>query len=78
MSKSTVTFTNSFTDGTTRNLIIGPFSPSSISLSSIKQAVKDFNANPAAIVNIYLSKSGASFKEISQVKITTEDDTVIL
>lgn len=75
---TSITFTNSFTDGTTRTLTFSPFNTSSVSLSNIRQAVKDLNDSHTAITNAYLSTSGASFKEISQVKIVTENREVIL
>lgn len=78
MAQSTIIFTNSFTDGTKRNLSIGPYTTSSISPSAIKTAVKDLNANPATIANIYLSDNGAPFAEVSQVKISTADKTIII
>lgn len=78
MAQSTITFTNSFTDGTTRNLVIGPFTTSKISLSAIRTAVKDLNNNSASIASLYLSENGSNFSEISQVKITTENREVIL
>lgn len=78
MAQSTITFTNSFSDGTTRNLVIGPFTTSNISLSSIRQAVKDLNTNPSSIAAIYLSDNGSNFSEVSQVKISTADKTIII
>ena len=78
MSTSTITFQNSFADGTTRNLEIGPFDSSKISLSAIKSAVKALNADTAAISSLYLSKNGANFTEISQVKITTSNSEVFI
>lgn len=78
MSTSTITFQNSFSDGTTRNLEIGPFNSSKINLSAIKSAVKSLNADPSTIASLYLSKNGANFTEISQVKITTANSVVII
>lgn len=78
MAQTTIIFTNKFSDGSTRNLEIGKFSTSSISLLNIRAAVKDLNNNPSAIANIYLSENGANFQEISQVKLTTENREIIL
>lgn len=78
MAKSTITFTNLFTDGSTRKLEIGPFTTSKISPSNIKQAVKDLNSDTSVISSLYLSKTGANFQEVQQVKISTTDKTVII
>ena len=78
MAQTTITLTNQFADDTTRNLVIGPFTTSSISISNIRQAVKDLNDNPAAISSLYLSNSGASFTRVKQVKLSTANKTIII
>lgn len=78
MAQSTITFTNLFTDGTSRTLTIGPFTTSKISTSNIKQAVKDLNSDTSVISSLYLSKTGANFQEVQQVKISTTNKTVII
>lgn len=78
MAQSTIILTNSFADGTTRKLTMGTFTTSAISLTNIRNAVKNLNQNPATIATLYLSDSGAQFQEVSQVQIQTEDKTVII
>lgn len=78
MAQSTITFTNSFSDGLTRNLVIGPFDVTDLNVSNLKSAVRALNANPAVISAIYLSKESAPFTQISQVKISTADQVTII
>lgn len=78
MSQSNLILTNEFADGTTRALTMGPFSPSAIHISDIKTAVKDLNANPSIISSLYLSKGGASFTGVKQVKISTANEVTII
>lgn len=78
MAQTTIILTNQFADGTTRKLTMGTFSTSSISVSNIRQAVKDLNDNPSTISSIYLADSGAQFAAVQQVQISTEDKTIII
>lgn len=78
MPQTTITLINQFSDDTTRNLILGPFSTSAINDSNIRQAVKNLNNNPAAISSLYLSDGGSQFTRIKQVKLSTSNQTVII
>lgn len=78
MAQTTITFTNLFTDGSTRKLEIGPFTTSKISTTNIKAAVKNLNSDPSSISTLYLSESGANFQEVQELKITTQNREYIL
>lgn len=70
MAEVSVTFTNTFEDGTTDSLTINHVQSSAI--TNIKPAVKMFNSTigETDFPNRLVSKSGAKWKRISGVDIT--------
>lgn len=72
---TTVRFKLYFEDDTTANLDFSGVDTTNLQsrISTIKSTVRNFNADPSAMSNLMVSKSGAPWVGISAVTITTTE-----
>lgn len=70
---ASITFTNTFADGTSGNLTINNVQSTAINKDDVKAAIKDFNSKieESEFPRRLVSKTGAYWKRISGCKITT-------
>lgn len=74
---TTIKLTNKFADNSTRDMTIGTLDDSAMTYNQIAEKIKLINANVAEIENLYLSKDGAKFVEISAAQVIVDNTTEI-
>lgn len=71
-----IELTNSFADGTTRKLELGPFETDAtvVNTATLKSNIAAVNSDTSVLGSLYLSAGGASFSKITGavVDITTK------